>query len=244
MTSAASSPVWRAVPALAFVQFPWRFLTVVSLAAAITGALALSSVRSRAAQALVVLAAAGVLWWQTHGLIRPSHYFPKQWVFIDDAGWRYGPGAARLAFVEPGYYPATVRRLPDDVIGRWRVTKGAGDVSSRTLLDDRLVLDVSSDRGVELTIASHGFPGWRVLIDGSPAPWQYDPDFGFIVVDVPPGVRTVEAVFGDTRVRAWANRMSALSATLWLGAAVGLAGRHARKRSRAHVANGAVVPPR
>lgn len=232
MTVTASTVIWRAVPPLAFVQFPWRFLTVVSLAVCIVAALALSSIRSSALRAAMVLCAAGGLWWQTHALLRPSHYFPRGWVFIDDAGWRYGRGASRLAFIEPGYYPAAVLRLPEDYVERWRITRGAGVVSPRTVLDHRLVLDVTSDEGVELTITSHGFPGWRVLINDSDVPWRYAPELGFIVVDVPPGARIVDAAFTDTPVRAWANRISTMSVVLWGASALGVAAGRVRARRR------------
>jgi hypothetical protein len=223
MTSAASAVVWSLLPPLAFIQFPWRFLTVVSLASAIVAAHALSSIGRPRVQAVVVLLVAGSLWWQAQGMLKPSHYLPRASMYIDNPGWRYAPDAARLAFIEPGYYPSTVVRLPEDYVERWAITRGTGSVASRSVLDDRLVLQVTSLEGVELTIRSHGFPGWRVLIDGRVTAWRYDPGFSFIVVDVPPGAHTIDAAFGDTPVRAWANRISLLSGALWGVSALGLA---------------------
>jgi uncharacterized membrane protein len=225
MTSAASIAIWRVVPPLSFVQFPWRFLTVVSLAASIVAAIALSSLRKRTTQAVVVLCVAAGLSWQTHGLLKPSHYLPRQSVFIDNPGWRFSRGASGLAFIEPGYFPATVERLPGSYVNRWEITRGRGVVSPREVLDHRIVLAVHSADGLELTITSHAFPGWHVLVDGAAAEWRTEPDFGFIVVRVPAGSRVVEAVFGDTPVRAWSNRVSLLSALLWGGFAIALAAR-------------------
>ncbi len=228
MTTSAASMVWRAIPPLAFVQFPWRFLTVVSVAVAIVGALALASVRSRTIQAVLVLCVTAGLWWQTADLLRPVRYFPRGWMFIDDAGWRYDPHAADRAFVEPGYYPVTAPRLPGHDAQRWRISKGSGKLEAREARDDRIVLRVDAADRVELTIASHCFPGWRVLVDGTSARWSCDPELGFIVVGVPAGIHTVDADFGDTPVRAWCNRVTVLSATVWGAWAVALGASGAR----------------
>jgi hypothetical protein len=233
MTSAASRVIWHVLPPLAFIQFPWRFLSVVSLAVAVVAAHALSSIRRTAVQAVVVLCVAGGLWWQTQGLLKPASYLPPASMYIDNPGWRYARDATRLAFIEPGYDPSTVVRLPEGYVERWQITRGSGTVSPRTVLDDRVVVDLNSPGGVELTIRSHGFPGWRVLIDGRPTQWAYDRDFGFIVVDVPAGAHTIDAAFSDTPVRAWADRISLLSGTIWGASALGLALARLRRGSRA-----------
>jgi hypothetical protein len=228
MTTAAATPIWRAVPPLAFVQFPWRFLTVASLSAAVVGALALASVRSRTLQAAVVLCVAAGLWWQTADLLRPVRYFPRGWMFIDDPGWRYDAHAADRAFIEPGYHPAGAVRLPARDVQRWRISRGQGDVSPRLVHDDRLVLQVEKAEGAELTLASRCFPVWKVLVDGTRASWSCDPEFGFIVIHVPNGTHTVEAALGNTPVRSWSNRVTVLSATIWSAWALALSATQAR----------------
>ena len=230
MTSAASAVIWHVIPPLAFIQFPWRFLSVVALAVAILAAHALSSIRRPAVQAVVVLSVAVGLWWQTQGLLKPASYLPPASMYIDNPGWRYARDATRLAFIEPGYYPSTVVRLPEGYVERWQITRGTGTVSPRAVLDDRLVVDLNSREGVELTISSHGFPGWRVLIDGRRTQWAYDRDFGFIVVDVPAGAHTIDAAFSDTSVRAWADRISLLSGALWVVSVLGFAAVRLRRR--------------
>ena len=180
---------------------------------------------------MVVCVAAG-LWLQTQGLLAPSRYLPPAWAYIDKPGWRYASDASKLAFIEPGYYPSTVARLPEGNVRRWQITAGRGTASPRAVLDHLVVLDVDAHDDVELTIRSHGFPGWQVLVDGTPAPWRYEPETGYIVVGVPAGRHTIQAVFADTPLRAWANRISMLSAATWgLGALV-LAGGRVRRRSR------------
>ena len=70
-----------------------------------------------------------------------------------------------------------------------------------------------------------------VLIDGRWTQWAYDRDFGFIVVDVPAGAHTIDAAFIDTPVRAWADRISLLSAALWVASVLGFAAVRLRRRS-------------
>jgi hypothetical protein len=222
MTSAASAALWELVPPLAFVQFPWRFLSVVSLAVALAAAPAVASIRRPALQAALVLCLGAGLWWQTEDLLKPSRYLPPGSMHIDNPGWRYTREAPSAAFTEPGYYSAAARTLPEHHVERWEITRGSGQTSARSVLDHRVVLKVTSPEAVKLTIRSHAFPGWQVLVDGTPAQWTAHPDSGYIVVEVPAGVHVVEAVFGDTTIRAWSNRISMASGIAWVGTAAGL----------------------
>jgi hypothetical protein len=69
MMSRASHPVWAAFPPLIYLQFPWRYLMLISVCCAACAAALLSRVRSEPAQiAIVLLALAGQL-----SAARPQH---------------------------------------------------------------------------------------------------------------------------------------------------------------------------
>jgi hypothetical protein len=219
----ASVRVWDAVAPLAFIQFPWRFLMLVSLSAAALSALLLSTLRRRPAlQALVVLAAAGAMWPLTQAQLKPERYIPAADYAIDDASWARSDRAAANAFIETGYTPALVTRFPTAAVGRWTVSRGEGSVRERAVADDRLDLVVKSPEGIRLTINSHAFPGWKAWVDRQEAPVSVEPGFGFLQLEIPPGSHRVEARFTNTPVRTAANAVSAASLVFAAGAALRL----------------------
>jgi hypothetical protein len=221
LMTGASVRVWDAIAPLAFIQFPWRFLMLVSLSAAALSALLLSGLSRRSTmQALILLVVATAMWPLTHAQLKPARYIPAGDYEIDDPGWARSERAMANGFIEVGYTPVQATRLPVGPIGRWTVTRGEGSVRERAVADDRLDLVVKSPEGIQLTINSHDFPGWKAWVDRQETPVSAQPGFGFLQVQVPPGSHRVEARFTNTPVRTAANALSA--ASLVFTAAAGL----------------------
>jgi hypothetical protein len=111
MTTAASAPVWRLVPQLSYVQFPWRFLMLVAVACSFLVANLVARVDRARTQPLAVVITVAVLLAASHDQRRPVDYLPRRAMDIDRPDWRETPEAQKAAFIEPGYDPAR---------GRWR----------------------------------------------------------------------------------------------------------------------------
>lgn len=215
----ASVRVWDAIGPLAFIQFPWRFLMLVSLSAAALSAALLSGLRQRpAVQALLVLVVAVAMWPLTDAQLKPARYIPAGDYAIDEANWARSERAAANAFIEAGYTPVQATRLPAGLVDRWTITRGEGSVRERALTDDRLDLVVKSAAGVQLTINSHDFPGWKAWVDRRETPISAEPGFGFLQVEVPAGTHRVEARLTNTPIRTAANALSAASLVFTAGA--------------------------
>ena len=87
MMTAASQPLWSALPALSYLQFPWRYLMLISLSCAASAAVLLSKVRNEVVQiAIVLVALVGQL-----SAARPQHsprdQIPPGEMNIDDPLW-------------------------------------------------------------------------------------------------------------------------------------------------------------
>lgn len=217
MMTSASMRIWEAFTALAFIQFPWRFLMLIPLASSILAATLLGSIRSPRTQAMIVLIVVAAQLLLTHSYLAPARYIPPQAACIDKPGWRYSAEADGVAFYEQGYFPAGASRLPASGVdvGRWTIeeesAKNGGTVQPLLLKDDRLLLDVASPRsGMRLSINSHAFPGWSVRIDGAETAVSVQPASGYMLVDVPPGRHHVEAALANTSTRSRANLVSAI----------------------------------
>jgi hypothetical protein len=214
MTGAAAG-VWERVPALAYLQFPWRLLMAIAVAASALVALLLARVRGPRLQAIagLVIVLAHVMLVDEH--LRPSGYYQGAQLAIDRPGWRLAEPEQSAAFIEGGYHPIVVRRLPDGEVGRWTVTRGKGVVRARTVKDDELTLEIETREKLRLTINTPYFPGWTIALDGREIAAAVHPETGFMQVTVPAGRHTLDARLVDTRIRRWANLLSAGSLALF-----------------------------
>jgi uncharacterized membrane protein YfhO len=227
MTSRPSVVVWDAIPALSFLQFPWRFLFVVSLACAGLAAALISRISSTRVQALLV-ASMVVLQLGVHRThLAPQSYIGHGEMNIDSRYWRYMPQALVNGFAERGYDPLCVTRQPAAGNRRWQVTAGVGRVTEVEVEDHRVVLDAQNEEPIRVTIYAHNFPGWVVRVNGAAAPVRPTPTDCFLEVAIPPGTHTVEAAFENTPVRTLGNGITGLSGIVIALLVV-------RFRSRAH----------
>jgi hypothetical protein len=208
MTIGRSHRLWEMVAPLQYLQFPWRFLMLVSLGCAALGAHLLSLVGSRT-QGVLVLVAVGFQVAFYHAALRPARYLLTSEIGIDGGQWSNHPIDSYAEFrEEPGYFPVGAVHLPAEGVGRWLVTSGNGQVFPIIIKDDRFIADVTTSLGCRLTITSHFFPGWTLIRDGQEVPLILEPDTGYMSIDIPSGRHRIEARFADTRVRELANWLS------------------------------------
>ncbi len=210
-----SAWLWRAIPALSYLQFPWRYFMVVSLGTAALAALLVSSMSNRAIQASIVIATIGLHTQLYRDHVKPNEYIPRLSMNIDNPRWPELEPAGMRAFIERGFTPVAARQELPSAVPRWAIISGEADVRERRLADHVLDLDIVTATGIRLRINSHDFPGWIVLIDDVEAEITVDPRYGFMDVTVPAGAHRVEARFSNTPIRAVANGISVLSLALW-----------------------------
>ena len=210
LTTPGSVALWDATPQLAYLQFPWRLLMVVTVAAGALGAYALAAVPLRMQAAVVLLAAIGQF-ALVHSYARPRAYTAPGQMDIDLSGWKFTRSAQEDAFVEPGYFPVAARTLPPRGHKEWEVTSGDATATLDFATAVRIVMTVDARTESVVRLPPHDFPGWRVTVDGKPGPPQREPGLGFLAVTVPAGRHVVEVRFGNTPVRTFANGISVAS---------------------------------
>jgi hypothetical protein len=233
MMTRASGSVWETVTPLAYIQFPWRFFLLISIAAAALVAPLVSLLNGRA-QALVLITVVALQTNLYHRQLKPSGSTPRERVNIDNPRWRETQEGRSWGFIEHAYDPIAVTAPPTDTGGRWQITAWTGTVYPRVLKDDRIILDVLTERGMTVTINSPYFPGWTVRLDDTIIEPTVRPGDGYMDAQVPPGEHRLEAEFRNTPVRTWSNTISLVSVLL-VGLAVAWASRPGR-HTRIHVA--------
>jgi hypothetical protein len=258
MATAPARPLWEALPLVRFVQFPFRFLLVATLCAALLVGAAAARLDERWRGYVVAAAAAlGLL------LVQPlvaSILFAQferesfRLVIADRAG--LSRVADATTFVHPeerldrdaliaiqATGTSSDDFLPRSVTARVPLASGAAEPLAPGIEiaaadwgypEVRATVRVSSP--APLALHQFDFPGWRVEVDGEPRSHRTEAGRGRIVVDLVPGDRVVVARFGWTPLRAGAAAVSAVAA---LGLAVWLARASRRELDVAESPDGA-----
>ncbi len=230
-----SRPVWDAIPLLAFVQFPWRFLGQASLWLAILAGLGIGLSADWLAQRIVPWlrgippTAAGILlmilglpWtypvaWcpvEPHPtIIDVNDYELNHLIALSPLGADFPMSAVRpddsplLADYAAGREP---RRF-DEI----SLPQGSSAIIAYHPLG--VEVQVETPQAFTARYLTFYFPGWQVKLDGQRIPIVVEPETGLITFEVPSGLHKIEVRFGTTSVRAVVTAISAMALVALLG---------------------------
>jgi hypothetical protein len=228
MTTFASDPVWRLLPVLQKVQFPWRFQLVLCLAVAGATAAGVGSLRggfatlNRRALVFASLLVACWLYFWAGAMLRTYPDLPRP--------YRLGGGTLRWldrSRDAPEYRPALaasnaehdVEALLQNLCGDLRrepracVAEGEGAVSVTRAGPRSLDLRVESAAGLTFRVTQFHFPGWAARLDGRPHPVAAARPDGLLLLSAPAGTHTLRLTLNPTlpeRIGLFTSAASAL----------------------------------
>jgi hypothetical protein len=219
-----SLPVWRIVPELATIQFPWRLQTLMVLSSSLlcglaVAALVAASPRKRPAWGAPAL-----------GICLALNLWLAGWI-VTLKPFTFDEQATRNPFVatwvEPAFTPVEFRNYRElkgatVTMPRAAFVAGEGRVETPSWLSSSRVVEVDSPAGGTVSLRSFWFPGWRATLDGAPLALSVRPPWATVAFDVPAGRHTVRLWFGPTASRRWGAALFpagliglALAAWLW-----------------------------
>lgn len=221
-----SAWVWEAVPLLALGQFPWRWLTLQSLALAVLAGLAVWG--TRRPRWLAVGLCAALLWAGLAG-VRPT-FIPLPDAHITrEALWLFDALSGTQASQIGGeYLPAAAQphpRASAEMLRRAPVPQVlAGQASGQRVSQNgaHQVWQVTITSTASLALPVLWWPGWQAHdANGQAWPTRAAPDLGWLTVDnLPPGPHTLTLRLARTPLRALAETWSlAVGLTLAVAAA-------------------------
>lgn len=209
-----STPIWLHLKPLEFVQFPWRFLTLVIFGfSTVAGATILVVPRKFSLIFAVVLITLLVIFnWNyflpENGRMGPltdaQKFAGKAWELQRTAGiFDYLPKTARLNPKDPPYTLAEFH-------------KGTGVVTNAQQGTNWAEFNVDVYSPSTLRIGLFQFPNWKIELNGErvSAYVPEDEDFGRMYLDVPEGSYNLSFKLVDTPVRTFSNLVSSIS---WFG---------------------------
>lgn len=219
MTLLKSKVLWDAIPLLAYIQFPWRYLSAVAVFIPVVIATVFSKniinnsiVRNLLLFVILIATLANVQYF------RPESYLATSDASFDDYYYE-DPTRIKttMSSILPDYIPDTLNLdLPP---AEDRVSSDADEMS--VLVDDPhqvLVSVVSFDSPSTILFNIADFPGWTAYVDRVKTE-HVTTDDGLIEVTVPPKGHQVGVVFQQTQIRKIADFLSlvGLAILVWFG---------------------------
>lgn len=198
-----SSILWEELP-VAFVQFPFRFLslTVVSIAflSAFTIAQMRGSMKQIISAVLLILLA-----FSAFPNLGPAVFFDK--------GDSYYATNEDTTNVQHEYMPKWVKVIPSSRPEN-PVEIDNGEIFDLEVRPNSISFKANAREQTGLRINKIFFPGWQLFVDGTKMPIFYENDKGIITFPAYPGVHTYEARFAEFATSMVADIISLVSVCL------------------------------
>ncbi len=215
-----SKPIWDAIFPLSYVQFPWRYLTLMTFFSSLLVAYVVSVFTKK--QMIVALILVGIL------IVANFQYFrPREIINVNDDYYvgqekiRWETSSLAYEYVPDGIATKTSKFGTTMIdIDRDEIKKSSYEIISGEAKVD-VITDKSHDKefkidtnGGTIRLNTFSFPGWKVKIDNNVVNFTDKNKLKLIDVELPPGRYTLTARFEDTNVRFFGNLVSILSIIL------------------------------
>ena len=211
----ASLPVWKTMPFLKYVQFPWRSLFALNAAIVFAAACLAPNRRWRHAGKILTLAVwivlAGIIlslpqWEGTDvqeyaGAVESGKGYESiaEYVTSDADGDQLLPGAPQVALADPDSPPENFHFT----VEKWRA-------------EERLI-SLESSEPVRLQVRLVDYPAWQVEVNGNPGGKESNPDTGQLIISVPAGRSQVQIFFVRTQDRVAGAIVSCAAGAVLIG---------------------------
>ncbi|MDP1721740.1 MAG: 6-pyruvoyl-tetrahydropterin synthase-related protein [Candidatus Gottesmanbacteria bacterium] len=214
MLLSVSQPVWEIIPGLAYVQYPWRFLTGLVFAASVFGGSILFWIsRKWIRRGLAVIMIMGVI------VVNAKVFVPQ---YVYDKPVESYEGEAELLWRVSGI---SDEYLPQSFVKPGNPSRVAREIlSTQPLLGYRVETEINTETYVKLAVYTDNpievvlnrvyFPGWIYWVNGSVQTARETN--GLPMVRIPSGRSVVELHFTNTPVRTAGNIISILVVLLFL----------------------------
>lgn len=202
-----SAFIWEAIPLMAFIQFPWRFLGISIFIVSLTGGGIAPYLKNKLLPVYFILIISAVI--STTGYFKPKEYkndsFFDKFLQIETMHNGYD--------LTKDYLPIWVKDTDSKRFDIPRAETGEIQVSNlkqkSTKLDFSVVVATNSSIEVPVTY----FPGWEVKAGDRVIPQAPSSNTGLIRFDLSKGDYRVKVELKDTLVRSIGNVISIIS---WL----------------------------
>jgi hypothetical protein len=194
-----STWVWDTVTIIQKLQFPWRFMGLLTVC--VIGCITIAL--PKLPRWLLLLFFLGIV-MQAYGQMKPNEY-----VHYEDTFYRNNPGTTYFhEEATPVWTSGSASSYPKENI---EVIGGEGEIHIQSRSSQRIQAELSNvKQGTQLLINTLYYPGWHVFVDGEEVPIEFQNmnHRGLMIVSIPEGSTSLTAEFSETKIRFLSNTIS------------------------------------
>lgn len=188
-----------------FVQFPFRFLSLVMLGLSFIAAFSLNKLRGKTLN-ITFVAIILLIFWSAKDFLSPIKSLNYQDTYYSTN--------QDTTTVKKEYMPKWVKNLPTTYSAKVEVTKGNLKIENLKVKPNKVAFDAIGEGVVKVNTVY--FPGWKVFLNDKEIEIDYEEN-GLILFNVKNGNNKVEVKFEETNLRLFADLISILSLGLVIG---------------------------
>ncbi len=221
MTTSYSQFVWSLIKPLAYLQFPWRFLTFAALFSSILAAATIYMLKFPALKMPVSIVLVLALILPNVKLFRPQYYranltdttatsYETLTHDVSQSSFEYIPKGVELIKNEKGANSLNISKA-EVPYSRVDVTEGAAEINMLRANPQKLEFITNADQPSNIRVNLFDFPDWEVYINGKKTDYTSDNKFKLITFPINEGTSQILLKFTNTFTRNAANAISAVS---------------------------------
>jgi hypothetical protein len=206
--TAMSSFLWEILP-VQFIQFPFRFLSLLLICVAFLVTVNISLLQGKR-QIVIGIGLIAVLAFSAYPFFQSIKYTQK------DEG--YYSTNMDTTTVHDEYMPLWVKTKPTvRAEKKVEISKGEGITSSVVYNNKQIQFAIESKKVTTVQINTIYWNGWKAFLDNKEIPIQYQNPKGVMRISVPNGKHEVIVLFSETPVRLLSDILSCISLCILLG---------------------------
>ncbi|KKP94001.1 MAG: hypothetical protein UR98_C0001G0086 [Parcubacteria group bacterium GW2011_GWA1_36_12] len=200
LMSKASLPIWKNMPLIDVIQFPWRLLSVMVLISGLLAAFVVDSIKNNRLITILIIVAS----------ITSTIIYTKPKNFVDREDGFYATNEATTT-VRDEYLPLWVKESPNKRAGQKIELTNNGELSNLKIRPTNYQATITTQEGSEILVNTIFFPGYKVQVDGQSVPTNFQNKFGLITFQLPKGIHEVIITYGKTPVHLASEIVSLLA---------------------------------
>lgn len=205
LSTSFSRIIWEYLPIVSFIQFPFRIMSIFSLAVAYLISYHLENIKDDFKKPTSI-AIFIVIFFSAF-----TYLFPRQYQHYPDTFYSTNQDSTT---VKNEYMPKWVKEIPSEMEnGKVEVIDGSEKLKISSLSVNKIIFQGEFEQKRIIQINTVYFPGWEIEIDGKQTQIDYNSN-GLIRFSVPKGNHVVASEFKETNLRKVANSISVVGVFL------------------------------
>ena len=214
-----SEPIWANMPYLAYLQYSWRFLAVLTFITSFFAGFTLLLFKEERSKYAVFIILMLLVTFAYGSYLKPAGYetsenadFGKAILHPSENLKNFDP--------EPGYMPKWTHVLPPKnklIVSEIEFQNENAKLNSYKVVSNLKEYDIDLPEAGMIRLQTHYYPGWKVTVNGQAVEPKYENIYGFIDLELPAGNSKVVLKLEETGLRKFANYLSIIFVILTIG---------------------------